>query len=275
MIANRTVLLLGCLMALTSQLAACGTSDASSSEPPETSDATGDTTGDTAGDTAGDVVFATDAPGDWGSSTPDAWAEVVDVETAADASTLEDASPADASEVSLDADVFEVPSGLEVRLAWSSPVSPEPGVDTGATFVDLDLHLRHPFAVDWFDMPFDCFWFNPAPNWGSFDPVVQDDPVLELDSIDGEGSERASIDQPEDGLIYRIGVHAWNDNGQGPTQATVSILIGGQLLYEASLPLKNHDLWEVATVSWPSGEITSVLNEEGDPLVWPEVYGEF
>ena len=55
----------------------------------------------------------------------------------------------------------------------------------------------------------------------------------------------------------------------------MSILIGGQLLYEASLPLKNNDLWEVATVSWPSGEITSVLNEEGDPLVWPEVYGEF
>ena len=83
---------------------------------------------------------------------------------------------------------------------------PEPGVDTGATFVDLDLGLGT-LAVDWFDMPFDCFWFNPAPNRGSFDPVVQDDPVLELDSIDGEGSERASLDQPEDGLIYRIGVH--------------------------------------------------------------------
>ena len=54
MIANRTVLLLGCLMALTSPLAACGASDASSSEPPETSAATGDTTGDT----TGDVVFA-------------------------------------------------------------------------------------------------------------------------------------------------------------------------------------------------------------------------
>ena len=271
MIANRTVFLLGCLTALASPLAACGASDASSSEPSETLDVTSDT----AGDTTGDVVPTTDVPGDWERSSPDAWPEVFDVETAADTPVLEDASPEDASEESVDADVSEVLPGLEVRLAWSSPVSPEPGEGTGATFVDLDLHLRHPFAVDWFDMPFDCFWFNPAPSWGSFDPGVADDPVLELDSIDGEGSERALLDQPEDGLIYRIGVHAWNDNGQGPTQATVSILIGGQLLYEASLPLKNNDLWEVATVSWPSGEITSVLNEEGDPLVWPEVYGEF
>ena len=36
---------------------------------------------------------------------------------------------------------------------------------------------------------FDCFWFNAHPNWGSFDPSVDDDPGLDRDDTDGAGPE--------------------------------------------------------------------------------------
>lgn len=279
MISNRTACMLGCLITLSAALTACGVSESSSGDSPGLSDVASDILIDAGATTdAMDTGPGPDASELWEVSNPDASSALLDAESAQDAPTevaQEDASPEVAPEEPGDADAFEETTALEIRLAWSSPESQDPGAETGATFVDLDLHVRHPFALDWFDMPFDCFWFNPAPNWGSLDPGVEDDPVLELDSVDGEGSERVLLSQPEDGSIYRIGVHAWNDNGQGPTQATVSILLGGQLFYEASLPLKNQELWEVATVSWPSGEITSILNAQGDPLVWPEVTGAF
>ncbi len=45
----------------------------------------------------------------------------------------------------------------------------------------------------WFDQPFDCFWFNAHPEWGSFDPTYSDDPDLYRDDTDGAGDKRVPV----------------------------------------------------------------------------------
>ena len=158
---------------------------------------------------------------------------------------------------------------IRVELVWDTPGDPDPTDEIGA---DLDLHFAHPSAEGadldgdgqpdpWFDVPFDCFWDNPAPQWGSSAPAVQDDPLLHPDD-DGAGPETLILKTPEDGATYRVGVHSFHDNGFGPSAATIRVLVGGELQYEASMELVKWDLWEVATIEWPSGEVTPIGNGE-------------
>lgn len=157
---------------------------------------------------------------------------------------------------------------IHVELLWHTPSDPDEtdsGPEAGA---DLDLHFLHPFAtgedVDgdgtpdgWFDQPFDAFWFNAHPNWGSLDPSVDDNPGLDLDDVDGAGPENVNLNIPEDGHVYKVGVHYWNDHGYGPSLATVRIYIYSSLVFEVSdVELVQSDMWEVACIAWPSGEVT-------------------
>lgn len=170
---------------------------------------------------------------------------------------------------------------IHVELLWDTPNDPnqtDEGPEAGA---DLDLHFLHPFAtgqdVDgdgkldgWFDQPFDCFWFNAHPNWGSLDPMVDDDPGLDRDDTDGAGPENVNLNIPEDGLTYRVGVHYWNDHGFGPSLATVRVYIYSSLVFTiADVELVNHDLWEVAEVHWPSGQVDPVLGDGGTYKIVP------
>jgi hypothetical protein len=161
----------------------------------------------------------------------------------------------------------EMIHSLEINLTWSAAGDPDPTDQGPEAGPDLDLHFRHPFAVDWFDQPFDCFWFNPNPNWGALDPTVNDDPILMLDSTDGSGPEQLIFDAPEEEAVYRVGVHAWSDHGYGPMEAQITISVGGWLAYEATVTLDNHDLWEVATFDGSTGQLEILVDEDGEPLI--------
>ena len=170
--------------------------------------------------------------------------------------------------------------GIEVELTWHTPGDPDE-YDTGeGKGSDLDLHFLHPWAAGpdldgdgnpdgWFDIPFDAFWFNAHPNWGNYDPSVGDDPSMEVDDADGQGPEIIKMDQPDD-VKYRIGVHYWNDFGYGPAYATVRVYLEGQLAFEAAdVLLVDWDMWDVATIDWPSRKVHPVTDWTGKQKITP------
>jgi len=165
-------------------------------------------------------------------------------------------------------------NAIHVELLWHTPDDPDE-TDTGPEAgSDLDLHFVHPWAAGadidgdgapdgWFDMPFDTFWFNAHPNWGSFDPNGGDDPRLDRDDTDGAGPENLNLDSPED-LTYRIGVHYWNDHGYGAAYATVRVYVYGALVFEVNdVLLVDKDMWDVATIEWPEGKVQLVTGSGG------------
>lgn len=176
-------------------------------------------------------------------------------------------------------EVLVVPDhALHVELLWDTPNDPDQTDEGPEAGADLDLHFVHPYAggpdLDadgapdgWFDQPFDCFWFNPYPQWGSFDPAVDDDPSLEREDTDGAGPEILTLNIPENGRTYRVGVHTWHDHELGPSYATLRIFLYGELVWERTgVKLANHDLWEAVTIAWPSGEVEPVVKDGGDKI---------
>lgn len=226
--------------------------------------------------------------GDAGSASDIELSEVNDTgsEPEVTADIQEDLVSVDVSEVWSDDQLTEdvsqgeveevAPEGsLEIELTWFAPGDPDPTDSGPEAGPDLDLHFMHPYAADWFDQPFDCFWFNPNPNWGSFDPAVDDDPSLLLDSTDGSGPERLEYQTMEVDTLYRIGVHAWSDHGFGPIEATLVVSLGGELIYETSVTLKSQDFWEVATLHWPSGDLEVLQDDQGEPVIVPDYMNPF
>ena len=156
--------------------------------------------------------------------------------------------------------------GIRIELTWDTPGDADQTDQGPEAGTDLDLHFAHPNAAaldidedgtpdKWFDQPYDCFWFNAAPDWGPLG--AEGDPSVELDDTDGAGPEIIYLDQPEGGLSYDVGVHCWSDHGYGGSVATVKVYVKGNVIYEASSPeMVSLDLWEVGSVAWPSGEFT-------------------
>jgi hypothetical protein len=168
---------------------------------------------------------------------------------------------------------------IHVELLWHTPNDPDQADEGPEAGADLDLHFVHPFAqgydIDgdgnpdgYFDNPFDTFWFNDSPEWGSLDPAVDDNPSLDRDDTDGAGPENLNLNMPQDGLTYKVGVHYWAGHGFGASDATVRIYLQQVLVFEQTLEgLTECDLWEVAKISWPSGQITPITNASGQPKV--------
>ena len=169
---------------------------------------------------------------------------------------------------------------IHIELLWHTPEDPDE-TDTGPEAgSDLDLHFKHPWAAGpdldgdgspdgWFDIPFDAFWFNAHPNWGSYDPGINDDPGLDRDDTDGAGPENINLDIPEN-VTYCVGVHYWNDHGYGASYATVRVYIYSQLVFEASDYLLTHlDMWEPLCLEWPSGKVAVVTDSVGSPKITP------
>ncbi len=147
---------------------------------------------------------------------------------------------------------------LHVHLVWTTPGDTDPtdvGFGAGA---DLDLHLLHPNGC-WEDSVWDCHFRQREPNWG--DPgASDDDPSLDIDYTDGAGPEVINLDNPENGVTYRVGVHYYNDHGYGPSVATVRVYVFGEMMFEArdtELPYPDA-WWEVVSIAWPSMSISPI-----------------
>jgi len=141
-------------------------------------------------------------------------------------------------------------------------------------------------ADPWFDGLYDCAWFNPRPEWGSLSPSVRDDPELTSTSRDGREPEVITLEAPEAGATYRVGVHVWDDRGHGASLATVRVHVHGELAFEATdVPLAHRDLWWVATITWPVGTVDAEPSCAdpvevsdppcGDPLEPPRVTPDY
>jgi len=178
---------------------------------------------------------------------------------------------------------------IHVELLWATPNDPDETDEGPEAGSDVDLHFVHDqYAKSgpdldgdgqndpWFDQPFDCFWFNAHPNWGSFDPSIDDDPGLDRDDTDGAGPENMNLNIPENGATYRVGVHYWSDHEYGPSYSTVRIYIWGVLVFEVKdVKMVNHDMWNVATIDWPSAKVSLVQTVDGGYKVTPDYQNPF
>jgi len=163
---------------------------------------------------------------------------------------------------------------VHVELLWTSPGDPDPNDEGPNAGTDLDLHFAHPNASQpdldgngqadpWFDPTWDVFWFYPLQNWGSIS-ANDDNPSLDLDDVDGWGPENVNLCLPEDGKTYAVGVNYWDDHGFGQSFATVRVYVYGSLVFEVNdLGLVDHDMCWIATVDWPSGQVTPSLSPGG------------
>lgn len=160
---------------------------------------------------------------------------------------------------------------IHIQLVWDTPNDPNQNDSSGS---DVDLHLLHPNAGGvWNDNPWDCFWQNLIPDWGSSRPPgvdsfdcereptrqgCHDDPSLDIDDVDGWGPENINLDNPEPNTTYKVGVHYFSDHGYSVSYATVRVFLGGVLRAEYRRQrLLDQEFWYVADVAWPSGTITA------------------
>ena len=175
---------------------------------------------------------------------------------------------------------------VHIELLWHTPEDPDE-TDTGPEAgADMDLHFLHPWAAGpdldgdgkpdgWFDIPFDCFWFNAHPNWGSYEPGVDDDAGLDRDDTDGAGPENLNLNVPEN-VVYRVGAHYWNDHGYGASFATVRVYIYAQLVFEeADVMLVDSDMWDICTINWPSGKVAPVAGESGNHKITHDYHNPY
>lgn len=161
---------------------------------------------------------------------------------------------------------------IHVELTWVTP-GDEDETDVGeGAGSDMDLHFTHPNATGpdldnngepdpWFDETWDVFWYNPKPNWATFDPNADDDPSLDRDDTDGAGPENLNLGVPElSGVLelptrYRIGVHYWDADGFGDATATVRVFTYATEIFSGSMELTEKDMWCVGEILWPDAVV--------------------
>lgn len=144
---------------------------------------------------------------------------------------------------------------LHMQLVWDT------------AFTDLDLHFLHPNGT-WTNPVWDCYSRNNRPNWG--DPGSStDDPGLDIDDVDGWGPENINIEEPEEGLTYKVAVHFVADHGGGPTIPRLRIFLRGLLVYDKSASVLPQDgyFWEVAEITWSGGTAAIMEIDQITPTI--------
>lgn len=160
---------------------------------------------------------------------------------------------------------------LHIELLWHM------GVDSAEEPTDLDLHYRTPQG-SWFsghdelacpdgDNQSDSVWWCvPNPDWGGGadgsepDGISENDPLLDVDNLVGDGPENINQELLFDGEGFRVGVHNFRDNGHGPVEARVRIYINGELEFEAFETIECKMFWEVAELNIYNGGTQVEIN---------------
>ncbi len=131
---------------------------------------------------------------------------------------------------------------LLIELFWDNPGT------------DLDLHVLKSPQSGLFSKTDDCFYQNRAPVWG---PTENDNPELLRDALTGYGPEVFGYANPIDSSFRAVVVFNNELLSTSPaSKATVRVYEFGVLKAEFSKTLeKKDDLWDVAVVNWPNGDI--------------------
>ncbi|MFB6371514.1 MAG: hypothetical protein ABEN55_00015, partial [Bradymonadaceae bacterium] len=137
---------------------------------------------------------------------------------------------------------------LHVQLVWETPRDSDP---TDGEGTNLDLHYLHPNG-EWNAAPYDIHADIRTADWGQ-PGDSSDDPSLDVDDTDGGGPENINHNGLEAGKSYAVGVYYRDDDGFGPSYATVRIYRDGQLKREyKNKYLEPGQFWEVALVERPN-----------------------
>lgn len=144
---------------------------------------------------------------------------------------------------------------LYAELVWNTPADPD---ETDTSGTDLDLHYLNAQG-SWNQSPWDCFWHNKNPDWGTSGDA-SDDPELMIDDTDGAGPEAIRHEGHVSGQQYDIGVHYKDEAGFGPSYATVRIYHQGSLQSEWQNKFMEGtgDFWHVATFTGSPSSVVSV-----------------
>ncbi|MCK6547698.1 Ig-like domain-containing protein [Myxococcota bacterium] len=145
---------------------------------------------------------------------------------------------------------------LRVELIWNL------GVSASQDPTDVDLHLLHPDATEWFSA-LDCYYANTNPDWSTAGD--DDDPRLDIDDTEGRGPENINIRAPEVGRPYRVGVHYFSDDGFGASAAYINVYCDDELA-EAFGPvtITDGEIWRVADVTFDGA--TCTVNRLQSPM---------
>jgi hypothetical protein len=140
-------------------------------------------------------------------------------------------------------------NSLQVRLEWTTP---------GA---DVDLHLIKPGGS--YRSEGDCYYNNKIPDWGQIG-LPCDDPALDVDCINDCAVENIKLGKLESGT-YTVKVHYYSDHDQGRTLATVTLWLLGEAKLFQQRWVTDDQIWDVATVEWPSGTVTPLGTVSAGP----------
>lgn len=124
---------------------------------------------------------------------------------------------------------------------------------------DMDLHFLRDSTSMVGVAPDDCFYGNPRPDWGVLGDA-SDDPAFLRDALTGYGPESVGYINPVAGTYRLVVEHARANLAPDPTtEITVRIYFFGVLKaeYKKTL-LQQGEIWPVADVRWPTGDVTAV-----------------
>jgi len=162
--------------------------------------------------------------------------------------TNEECVQSDPCQLSLQATPLE---DVWIELSWS---------ESGD---DLDLHLLKNGGP--FESELDCYYGNCISDLGDLDwgnrGLLDDNPRLDLDDIDGFGPENINIQEPTSG-DYTIVIHDYpGSEYHGANTALVRVHLAGELVFERSIVVTGEDTQtEVAKILWPSLEVQSLVD---------------
>lgn len=123
---------------------------------------------------------------------------------------------------------------------------------------DLDLHLVQEGGALF--SPRDCGWTNCTyygeRDWGVYGDH-DDDPILDLDDIEGFGPENININTPAAGR-YEVVIHDFSSpSGWADTHALLRIHVAGALVFDQSITISGEEtVTHVADIDFPSGVVT-------------------
>jgi hypothetical protein len=171
---------------------------------------------------------------------------------------------------------------IHIELLWTNADDPNQNDDMGA---NLDLHFQHPWAAGpdingdgepdgWYDDLYDCFWYQPDPDWGQIGND-EDNPQLARADDNGAGPEVITYNVPQDGS-YLVGVHYWEDNDFGQAEPVIRVYVYSNLLIDTTGPLLDEKtFWDAVSLDWPSAKATLLTNDDGSMKVYEDYENPF
>jgi PKD repeat protein len=126
---------------------------------------------------------------------------------------------------------------LEVEVTWNQSV-------------DIDLHVIAPGGAYYQDS--DCYFANPAPEWGVVGDIT-DNPLLDVDDDQGGGPERVVLQRPLDD-VYTIMVEYYNDRNEASAASVPTLVVRaeGQEVARVVGPTLSGEgrVWIAGTLDW-------------------------